>query len=98
MVGLPSGRPRYRNLIDRNIKVSRQFGPEYSTEVFARLEREYYLIVLHRLGYAPGNTPRREVPNQRRTRGPFSKIACGSGCTSGIGAETPVCVVRRGGI
>lgn len=41
---------RYPNPIDRNKRVSRQFGSEYRTEAFAWLEREHYLVVLHNKG------------------------------------------------
>lgn len=40
----------YQNPLNRNRRVSRQFGPEYRTEAHAWLEQEQYLVILHKKG------------------------------------------------
>lgn len=49
---------RYQNPLNRNKRVTRQFGPEYRTEAHAWLEQEHYLVVLHKKGIRDWQHPR----------------------------------------
>ena len=58
---------RYQNPLNRNKRVTRQFGPEYRTEAHAWLEQEHYLVILHKKGIRAWQHPSER--NSRPTEG-----------------------------
>lgn len=60
---------RYPNPLNRNKRVSRQFGPEYRTEAFTWLEREHYLVILHKKGIRTWQHPRERNTKPAEGRG-----------------------------